>query len=159
MVVTAGLRHAVFWVADPGASAAFYNKVLGLEVANELGGGDAIFMSSPGSGTDHDLGLFRRRADAPVVPGTGLYHLSWEVATLGDLEATRTLLQDMGAFVGENNHGVSRSVYAKDPDGMEFEVMWEVPADLLEADEPSNRPLDFAADRARFGNRLSRGAV
>ena len=57
----------------------------------------------------------------------------------------------MGALVGENNHGVSRSLYCKDPDGIEFEVMWEVPLELLEADAPSNVPLDLAADMTKSG--------
>jgi catechol-2,3-dioxygenase len=28
---------------------------------------------------------------------------------------------------GESDHGVSKSLYAVDPDGIEFEVMWAVP--------------------------------
>ena len=39
----------------------------------------------------------------------------------------RARLLEMGALVGESDHGVSKSLYAKDPDGIEFEVMWAVP--------------------------------
>lgn len=147
---TLGLRHAVLWVSDPEASARFYEQALGLVVKERMG--DAIFMTSPGSATDHDLGLFRAQVVTPPAPRqVGMYHLSWEVATLDQLAQARDRLQAMQAFVGENNHGVSRSVYARDPDGLEFEIMWEVPEQLLETDEPSNRPLDFDADIARFG--------
>ena len=65
--------------------------------------------------------------------------------------AVRQRLVELGAYVGENNHGVSRSIYAHDPDGIEFEVMWELPIELIAPDEPSNVPLDLDADIARFG--------
>jgi catechol-2,3-dioxygenase len=158
-VATSGLRHAVLWVTDPRVSAEFYGHALGLVVKGEPSE-NAVFMTSPGSTTDHDLGLFRAPVAIPPDPRQiGLYHLAWEVPTLADLAAAKARLADLGALVGENNHGVSRSLYCQDPDGIEFEVMWEVPAELVEPDEPSNVPLDLDADIARFGaTRHSRGA-
>jgi len=148
---TIGLRHAVLWVTDPHASARFYAEALGLVVKNDIG--DGVFMTSPASATDHDLGLFRAASVArPEARQIGMYHLSWEVATLAELRGARDRLKAMNAYVGENNHGVSRSVYAQDPDGLEFEVMWEVPESLLRSDEPANVALDFDADEARFGS-------
>jgi catechol-2,3-dioxygenase len=145
------LRHAVLWVSDPPASAEFYERALGLVVKGEPSE-NAIFMTSPTSATDHDLGLFRAPvATRPDPRQIGLYHLAWEVPTLADLAAAKERLTALGALVGENNHGVSRSLYCQDPDGIEFEVMWEVPVDLIEPDEPSNVPLDLAGDVARFG--------
>ena len=147
---TVGLRHAVLWVSDPQASARFYAQALGLEVKNDHG--TAVFMTSPGSTTDHDLGLFQAAVpQPPAARQLGMYHLAWEVPTLADLEAAKARLSELGALVGENNHGVSRSLYCHDPDGIEFEIMWEVPVELLHDDEPENIPLDFAADIARFG--------
>ena len=151
------MRHAVLWVSDPAASATFYEQALGLETKAVMG--DAVFMSSPDSDTDHDLGLFKASSPAAADRGVGLYHIAWEVATLTELAQTQQRLAAMGALVGENNHGVSRSLYCKDPDGIEFEVMWEVPLDLLEPDAPSNIPLDLEADMARWGaDRPGRGA-
>lgn len=154
---TLGLRHAVLWVSDPEASARFYEEALGLEV--KVQEPNAVFMSAPLSGTDHDLGLFRANAESAGPRSVGLYHLSWEVATLEELAEAKQRLQQMGSYAGENNHGMSRSLYCHDPDGIEFEIMWEVPVELIEADEPHNMPLDFEADIARFGaNRPGRGA-
>lgn len=148
---TLGLRHLVLWVSDPQRSAAFYAEALGLVAKGEPSDG-AVFMSSPGSGTDHDLGLFKAQHPTPVRPGaTGMYHVSWEVGTLTELQQAKDRMGNMGALVGENNHGVSRSLYCQDPDGNEFEIMWEVPVDLLADDEPSGIPLDFDADFERFG--------
>lgn len=156
-MATIGMRHAVLWVSDPAASAEFYNLALGLEVKTSLG--DAIFMSSPDSTADHDLGLFATSATKNA-ERVGLYHIAWEVATLRELVEAKSRLTEMGALVGENNHGVSRSLYCHDPDGIEFEVMWEVPPELLEPDAPSNIPLDLEGDIARWGaDRPGRGAA
>ncbi len=147
---TLGLRHAVLWVTDPRKSATFYAEALGLVVKSD--GDTAVFMTSPGSATDHDLGLFQAPLEQRPDPRQiGLYHLAWEVATLADLQAAKARLSTMGALVGENNHGVSRSLYCQDPDGIEFEVMWEVPEHLLDPQGTTNTPLDFDADFQRFG--------
>ena len=156
-MATLGIRHAVLWVKDPEASARFYNQALGLEVVKRYG--TAVFMASPDSNTDHDLGLFDAAGEGAPPRHVGLYHVAWEVATLAELAEAKTRLAEMGVLVGENNHGVSRSLYCHDPDGIEFEVMWEVPIELYEEGAPSNIPLDLEADMARWGaNRPGRGA-
>ncbi|MDW3214564.1 MAG: VOC family protein [Ilumatobacteraceae bacterium] len=156
-MATLGIRHAVLWVTDPVASADFYTEALGLEVKNA--GDGRAFLSSPDSATDHDLGLFRSAGTTPGQRTTGLYHIAWEVGTLAELAEAKERLARMGALVGENNHGMSRSLYCQDPDGIEFEVMWELPLDLYDEDAPSNVPLDLEADIARWGaDRPGRGA-
>jgi catechol-2,3-dioxygenase len=151
------MRHAVLWVSDPGASAEFYHQALGLETKTIMR--EAVFMSSPESSTDHDLGLFKATGPGAQERGVGLYHIAWEVATLAELVEAKARLAAMGALVGENNHGVSRSLYCKDPDGIEFEIMWELPLELYDPADPSNVPLDLEADIARWGaDRLGRGA-
>ena len=78
--------------------------------------------------------------------------------TLGELAAVRTRLSEAGALVGASNHGTTKSLYAHDPDGIEFEVLWQVPLDLIEpADaEVRTEPLDLDAELARFGADLAR---
>lgn len=147
----------MLWVTDPVASADFYAEALGLEVKHAFDGG--AFLSSPKSATDHDLGLFRADGPTEGQRTTGLYHIAWEVGALGDLVEAKARLAAMGALVGENNHGMSRSLYCQDPDGIEFEVMWELPLDLYDEGDPSNVPLDLDADIARWGaGRPGRGA-
>jgi catechol-2,3-dioxygenase len=156
-VATRGMRHAVLWVSEPTASAKFYEQALGLETKTISG--DAIFMSSPDSATDHDLGLFKAAGPSAEQRGVGLYHIAWEVGTLAELAQAKQRLADMGALVGENNHGVSRSLYCQDPDGIEFEIMWEVPLDLVDDGAATNVPLDLDADIDRWGaSRPGRGA-
>jgi len=145
------LNHAVLYVSDVERSVAFYRDVLGFRTKLELPG--AAFLQAPASTNDHDLGLFE------VGQGQhgriGLYHLAWEVETLDDLEDHLHRLADAGALVGMSDHGTTKSLYAKDPDGIEFEVVWLIPAHLLDgtegADDPRPRPLDLAKEKARYG--------
>ena len=124
-------------------------------MAGEFGDGAAVFLRAAETENDHDLGLFSIGAQAPPPqPGrVGLYHLAWEVDTLHDLAEIRERLVRMGALVGESDHGVSKSLYAKDVDGNEFEVMWAVPYDerqRLEGGAITQR-LDLAAELAKHG--------
>ncbi|MGI9605459.1 MAG: VOC family protein [Acidimicrobiales bacterium] len=156
-MTTLGMKHAVLWVGDPEASAKFYGEALGLEVKARSGPG--VFMSSPKSATDHDLGLFPAAERAGGSRNVGLYHIAWEVGTLDELVAAKERLTRMGSYVGENNHGVSRSLYCHDPDGIEFEIMWELPLDLYDPSDPSNVALDLDADIDRWGGETpGRGA-
>jgi len=98
--------------------------------------------------------------DQPEHPG--LYHLAWEVGTLGDLVDARSRLLAAGALVGESDHRVSKSLYAKDPSGIEFEVLWRVPAEDWEAelaDGGMTLPLDWDATLARWGRDQVTGAA
>ena len=67
-----------------------------------------------------------------------------------------------GLGVGASDHGVSKSLYAKDPDGLEFEVSWLLPADLIDdavlAGRSSIQPLDIAKEKERYGG-ATRGGV
>src|SRR5918994_1311365 len=84
-----------------------------------------------------------------------LYHLAWEVDTLESLEQLAARLAEAGALVGTSDHGTTKSLYAKDPDGLELEVAWVVPADLLDADALAARerigPLDLVREKERYG--------
>lgn len=151
------LNHAVLYVSDLDASVAFYTDVLGFRVVTAMAD-QAAFLQAPESTNDHDLGLFRvgaRRA----TPGTvGLYHLAWEVSTLGDLEVLLADLASAGALTGMSDHGATKSLYGRDPDGLEFEIVWLVPAHLLrETDAMTTRPLDLARELARFGRNTRSG--
>jgi catechol-2,3-dioxygenase len=150
------LNHAVLYIRNVERSRDFYRDALGFEVINELP--KAVFLRGPDSTNDHDLGLFEigDSAGAPTAgQGTvGLYHLAWEVDTLAELQRLSTVLTDRGSLVGASDHGTTKSLYAKDPDGLEFEVVWLIPAKLLTEDDTAAagvRPLDLSAELARFG--------
>ena len=115
---------------------------------------NAAFLRLPRSQNHHDLGLFGIGAGAPPrAPGTvGLYHLAWQVDTIDELAALRSALVEAGSLVGESNHGVSYSLYAHDPSGNEFEVMWALPqADWgIYATDAVVERLDMSAPLAQY---------
>ncbi|MGW2405446.1 VOC family protein [Streptomyces sp. NPDC001739] len=156
------LNHAVLYVRDVARSVAFYTEALGLAVDVEVPGRMA-FLSAPGSLNDHDLGLFAVGVGAPGPEAgrVGLYHLAWEVGTLGELAVAEARLVERGALVGASDHLVSKSLYGKDPDGNEFEVMWRVPREDWPGPDESDRlrPLDLAGALKRWGPDLVTGAA
>jgi catechol-2,3-dioxygenase len=152
------LNHAVLYVRDIERTTEFYGDVLGFRVISSFPG--AAFLQAPDSTNDHDLGVFQIGAGAgPSDAGrstVGLYHLAWEVDTLGELQRLAGVLRERGALVGASDHGTTKSLYARDPDGLEFEVVWIIPAHLLTADDLAARatigPLDLPAEIERFGS-------
>ena len=151
------LNHAVLYVRDTDRSAAFYRDVLGFRTVMEIPG-RAAFLQAEGSTNDHDLGLFaigdRAGSSEAGQRTVGLYHLAWEVDTLAELARIQDALLRAGALVGASDHGTTKALYAHDPDGLEFEVSWLLPADLLTPEAKSVRgalPLDIPREIARYG--------
>lgn len=151
------LNHAVLYVKNVERAVKFYEEALGFRVVASFPG--AAFLQVPDSANDHDLGLFEIGPDAgPSAAGrstVGLYHLAWEVETLGELQEIGQRLGRMGAIVGASDHGTTKALYAKDPDGIEFEVSWLVPRELIEDElekaKATVRPLDLPGEIARYG--------
>lgn len=152
------MNHAVLYVRDADRTTAFYRDVLGFRVVGEFPG-TAKFLQAPDSTNDHDLALFTIGAQAGDSTAgrqtVGLYHIAWEVQTLGDLQEITLKLQEVGALVGATDHSTTKALYAKDPDGLEFEVCWLVPERFLDDDvvaaKTQLRPLDLQADIERYG--------
>ncbi len=156
------LNHAVLYVRDVDRSVAFYTEALGFRVITGIAG-RAAFLQAEGSTNDHDLGLFAIGANAGDSGAgrstVGLYHLAWEVDTLAELGRIQEVLLRREALVGASDHGSTKALYARDPDGLEFEVSWLVPAELL-GDDTGMRtaPLNLDAEVARYGAE-TRGGV
>lgn len=129
-----GLNHAVLYVRDVDETRDFYVNVLGFRVVMEMPG-QAAFLQAAGSRNDHDLGVFAIGADAGASAAgrstVGLYHLAWEVDTLAELSRLAGALEAAGALVGASDHSTTKSLYAHDPNGLEFEVCWLVPGRLV----------------------------
>jgi catechol-2,3-dioxygenase len=156
------LNHAVLYVRDVDRSVAFYRDALGFRVVTSIPG-RAAFLQAEASSNDHDLGLFAigsQAADSTAGRSSvGLYHLAWEVDTLAELRRIAGVLTDRGSLVGASDHGTTKALYARDPDGIEFEVSWLLPADLLTPDiRMQTSPLDIEAEIARYGE-STRGGV
>jgi len=141
------LQHLVLWVSDVERSVRFYCDLLGFEVTKQHP--NAAFLKIPGTPDDHHLGLFEQATGRPDERGPRMYHAAWEVGEITDLVRARRRLVEAGSLVGQSDHGVSLSLYAKDPDGLEFEVFWTVPGGL----PVGTRALDLDAEVARWAPR------
>jgi catechol-2,3-dioxygenase len=154
------LNHAVLYVRDAQRHRTFYEDVLGFRTIID-GPGPFVFMRAPGSNNHHDIAFFSIGDGAQASDAgkrtVGMYHLAWEVATLDELDAMRERLAEAGALMGASDHHVNKSLYCRDPDGLEFEVMWLNPPENWGAKEHDAivEPLDLPGDRARYGGTTS----
>ena len=151
-----GLNHAVLYVRDAKRSSRFYEDVLGFVRVIEDAGGRYAFLRAPASVNHHDIAFFSIGDDAGESTAgrgsVGLYHVAWAVPTIDELIVMREKLMAAGALGGESDHGVNKSLYARDPDGIEFEVTYVVPPQYWGAEEHEAiiRRLDLAAEQTRF---------
>lgn len=155
-IPVARLNHAVLYVRDLDRSVEFYQRAFGFqEIARE--GGAMAFLRAAGSDNHHDLGLMAVGADAagPARGSVGLYHLAWQVPAIEDLAAAASVLSELGALTGMSDHGATKSLYGRDPDGIEFEIMWMVPRDQWGPYEQRGvvMPLDLQRELDRFGKK------
>lgn len=156
-----GVNHAVLYVRDAARTGAFYRDVLDFVPVIEDPQNRYLFMRAPSSENHHDVAFFSvgNAAGASSAGRTtvGMYHIAWEVSSLDELARAHDRLVKAGALVGASDHAVNKSLYAVDPDGLEFEVMWLVPPRLWgdEEHEAIIRPLDIDAEQRRFAGLLT----
>ena len=119
------LGHVVLRVRNIERSEPFYRDVLGLQV-REKHPGRAIFFTC--GQQHHDLAIFQVGDDAapPEDHRVGMYHVALKLPDFDQLKALYANAKASGANVaGMNWHQGSKSVYLKDPDGLEIEVYCE----------------------------------
>jgi catechol 2,3-dioxygenase len=122
------IGHVHLKVADLHRALTFYRDVLGLEVTQWYGE-NAVFLSA--GGYHHHLGLntWESLGGSPPPAGTtGLYHSAIVYPTRADLaEAVHRVLSAGVPLDGAADHGVSESVYLRDPDQNGVELYWDKP--------------------------------
>jgi catechol 2,3-dioxygenase len=130
--VTPGTRlgHVHLRVFDLERSLCFYCDVLGFELMQYRGTQAALISAG---GYHHLIALNTRQAlgGAPPARGTtGLDHFAIVYPTrTGLARALRRLIASNIAFERASDHGVSESVYVRDPDGIVIELSWDRPAE------------------------------
>ena len=145
------MNHAVLYVSDVERSKQFWTAALEMDIVAEVPGG--VFLKLSNGTNDHDLGLFQVGDNGTTVGRPpGLYHLAWQVDTIDQLVEARKTLAELGSLVGESSHGTTKSVYARDPDGIEFEVMWMLPQSEWAriGQRAIVEPIDFDAEVERW---------
>ena len=139
------IGHVVLRVRDLERSSSFYTDVLGFRKVAEYGGQMAFFTAT--GANHHDLGLMQvgPQAPQPHPAGVGLYHIAIRLENEAAVKSAFRRLVETGADItGSSDHGVSRSLYLRDPDGIEIELYSDVPGweELGEESVATIKPWD-----------------
>jgi catechol 2,3-dioxygenase len=145
------IAHVVLKVRSLEQSKKFYTETLGMHVMKEVPQIRAVFLSFNGR-DHHEIALFEigAKADAPQPNQTGMLHFAMRLRTEEELLAAYAELKQKDIPVSFTvNHGVSKSIYFRDPDNNELEVYTD--NSIAEIDAMPNaylgmEKLDFAAD-------------
>jgi len=117
------IGHVVLNVTDVERSTRFYRDVVGFQVSRFRPDGSAAFLTC--GIVHHNLALFRAPAEArPAQKGAiGLNHFAFRVDDYATLQAAYRRLKEANATIDHVvDHGMTRSVYFLDPDGIEMEL-------------------------------------
>jgi catechol 2,3-dioxygenase len=122
------IGHVHLKVADLKRSLAFYRDVLGFELMQQLGDA-AAFLSAGGYHHHIALNTWESLGGSPPPPGTtGLYHVAILYPDRAALAgALRRLIEAGIPLEGAADHGVSESLYLRDPDDNGVELYCDRP--------------------------------
>ena len=123
MGVPQEIGHLVLNVTDVERSTKFYRDVVGFQVARFRPDGSGAFLTC--GVVHHNLALFKAPAGAQL-PQKGqivLNHFAFKVEDYNALQAAHSRLTAAGATIDHIvDHGMTRSVYFLDPDGIMMEL-------------------------------------
>jgi catechol 2,3-dioxygenase len=123
------IGHVHLKVADLERALSFYSGVLGLDVTQRLGD-SAAFLSAGGYHHHIALNTWESLGGSPPPGSTGLYHTAILYPTRTTLaDALRRVLHAHIPLEGAADHGVSQSIYLRDPDDNGVELYCDKPKD------------------------------
>jgi catechol 2,3-dioxygenase len=123
----ARIGHINLKVADLQRSLAFYQGVLGFKVTKRVG--DAAFLAHGDYHHDICINTWESRGGSlPATGTTGLFHFAIVYAERSDLRDAYRRLKAAGIGIDSAvDHGVSESIYLRDPDQNGVELYWDRP--------------------------------
>jgi catechol 2,3-dioxygenase len=130
-VRAARIGHVNLKVSNLERSLAFYEGVLGLKVTKRIGD-EAAFLAYEGYHHDICINTWQSRDSSPPPRNTtGLFHIAIVYAERSDLRDAFLRVKSAGIEIDAAvDHGVSESLYLRDPDQNGVELYWDRPAVL-----------------------------
>ena len=149
-----GINHLALVTTDMDTTTRFYHGVLGARLVATIGTpGFRHYFFEVGEGNtvaffeyhDADIEGFAKPAGVPDPRAVQFDHLSLNVADEHALESLRSRLKSFGCEVTDVvDHGVMRSIYFTDPNGIALEASWWVT-------DATGRDADYG-DRGLFAD-------
>ena len=130
------LGHIVLYVREVERSRRFYRDLLGWK---EIAGTEHQMAMYSSGRTHHELLLIEVGPNAAPIPSgrrVGMYHFGLKIGTTDQelRDALQTLVDAGANVVGSADHGVTHSLYIKDPDGNEIELYIDVQPEIWRED-------------------------
>jgi catechol 2,3-dioxygenase len=126
------IGHLVLNVSDVDRSVAFYCDLIGFQAVRHEPGRSAFLTCGV---IHHNLALFRASPDAapPQKGQIGLNHFAFQVENYEALQRAYDRLVEAGVTINSTtDHGITRSVYFQDPDGIVMELFADAFPDRAE---------------------------
>lgn len=151
MIKAERIGHVVLKVRDVQRSRAFYTEVLGMDVMMEIPAIPAVFLAN-NRRDHHEIALFEVGAEAEGLHAKqiGLAHVAFRLRNEKELRAAYEEFKEKHVPISFTvDHGVTKSIYFRDPDGHELEVYCDnSPEDIAKFSNPylGMSKLAFAPD-------------
>jgi len=151
MIHAERIAHVVIKVRNLERSRNFYTEVLGMDVMMEVPAIPGVFLAN-NRRDHHEIALFEVGPEAEGLRAKqiGLSHIAFRLRNEEELRAAYSELKEKHVPISFTvDHGVTKSVYFRDPDGHELEVYCDnSPEEIAKFANPylGTRKLDFAPD-------------
>jgi catechol 2,3-dioxygenase len=155
MICPDRIGHVVLKVRDLERTKKFYADVMGLEVMKVEPSIKMAFFASNGR-DHHEIAAIEidGKATDSQANAVGLSHIAFRLRDEAHLRAAYADLKGHGVkIISGVNHGVTKSIYFRDPDGHLLEVYCDgLPEELAKFPDPymGMGALDFAKDAPDF---------
>jgi catechol-2,3-dioxygenase len=136
--------HVVIKMRDLEKAKEFYQGILGMKISVDRPGFGVFFRFGD---YHHDIAVFQTSPDAelPRDDQVGLVHVAIVADSVDTVKAMYERCKEKGVpIVSTTNHGMTKSLYIKDPEGNEIEIYAEVPEYNWRDNGFRADPLDLA---------------
>jgi catechol 2,3-dioxygenase len=145
------IGHVVIKVRNLARSRKFYTEVLGMDVMMDAPAIRGVFLAN-NRRDHHEIALFEVGPEAEGLRAKqiGLSHIAFRLRNEEELRAAYREFKEKDVPISFTvDHGVTKSIYFRDPDGHELEVYCDNPPEEI-AKLPNAylgmRKLDFATE-------------